>query len=159
MCSMEGTRPLLVELQALVTRSNFAVPQRVIKGIDGKRTSLLIAVLEKKIGLRLAGQDIFINVVGGVEIDEPASDLGAIMAIASSLKDKPLNPYTVFTGEVGLSGEIRSVSRIELRINEVEKLGYKKMILPESNLKNLSLNTKLNLVSVKTVKDALEAGF
>ena len=115
--------------------------------------------LEKKIGLRLAGQDIFINVVGGVEIDEPASDLGAIMAIASSLKDKPLNPYTVFTGEVGLSGEIRSVSRIELRINEVEKLGYKKMILPESNLKNLSLNTKLNLVSVKTVKDALEAGF
>jgi len=158
-CSIEGTRPLIVELQALVTRSNFAVSQRVIKGIDGKRTSLLIAVLEKKMGLRLAGQDVFINVVGGVEIDEPASDLGAIMAIASSLKDKPLNPYTVFTGEAGLSGEIRSVSRIELRINEVEKLGYKKMILPESNLKNLSLNTKLNLVSVKTVKDALEAGF
>ena len=155
-CSIEGTRPMLVELQALVTRSSFAVPQRVIKGIDSKRTSLLIAVLEKKLGLRLASQDIFINVVGGVEIDEPASDLGTVVAIASSLKDKPLNPYTVFTGEIGLAGEIRSVSRIELRINEVEKLGYKKMVLPEANLKNISFNGKLDLIGVNSIKDAIE---
>jgi DNA repair protein RadA/Sms len=136
-CSMEGTRPILVELQALVSRSFLAVPRRTTIGVDHNRVALLIAVLEKKMGAKLFNQDVFVNVAGGVQVDEPAVDLGIVAAIASSHKEKNIDPRTVFFGEVGLAGEIRGISQAEARVKEAGKLGFERCILPASNAAQL----------------------
>src|SRR6266403_565750 len=132
-CSMEGTRPILVELQALVSRSFLAVPRRTTIGVDHNRVALLVAVLEKKMGAKLFDQDIFVNVAGGVHVDEPAVDLGVIAAVASSHKEKSIDAKTVFFGEVGLAGEIRGISQAEARVKESGKLGFERCVLPMSN--------------------------
>jgi DNA repair protein RadA/Sms len=137
-CSMEGTRPILVELQVLVSRSFLAVPRRTTIGVDHNRVALLVAVLEKKMGARLFDQDIFVNVAGGVHVDEPAVDLGIVAAIASSHREAILDPKTVFFGEVGLAGEIRAISQAEARVKEAGKLGFERCILPSSNSSQLS---------------------
>lgn len=134
---MEGTRPILVEIQALVASSSFNIPQRKSTGIDYSRLILIIAVLEKRLGLSLASQDIFVNVTGGLNVSEPSADLGIAMAIFSSFRNVPLDEKTVVIGEIGLGGEVRSINYIEQRINESAKLGFEKIILPKYNLKNI----------------------
>ncbi|NNE34849.1 MAG: DNA repair protein RadA, partial [Rhodothermales bacterium] len=129
-CTVEGTRPMLVEIQALVTDSSYASPQRAATGFDGRRLQMLLAVLEKRQGLRVSSQDVFVNVAGGLKLSEPAADLGILMAVASSLLDRPLPPDTAIIGEVGLGGEVRSVSQISVRIREAEKLGFRAAVVP-----------------------------
>lgn len=154
--ALEGTRPLLVELQALVSSTSFGTPRRTTIGVDHNRLALLVAVLEKKVGLQLSGHDIFMNAVGGVRLNEPAADLGMIMAVASSHLDKPVDPQTFFLGEVGLSGEVRAVSLPEVRIREAAKLGFKKCILPAGSLKQVNVKG-IELAGIKKVEEALEA--
>lgn len=153
--TLEGTRPLLVELQALVTGTSFAVPRRTTIGVDSNRLALLVAVLEKKVGLHLAGQDIFLNVAGGVRISEPAADLGMILAVASSHLDKVVDPRTVVLGEVGLAGEVRRVTHPELRVREAAKLGFTRCVIPAGWLRKIEI-PGMELVEVKTVEEALE---
>jgi DNA repair protein RadA/Sms len=155
-CSIEGTRPLLVELQALVSPTNYGLPQRVVSGIDHRRLALLIAVLEKRAGLKLGAHDVFVNVAGGVRIDEPAVDLGTIAAIASNFKNEPIDSGTVAIGEVGLGGEIRAVSHIEKRIGEAAKLGFSRCVCSEKNVKGLKKQDTIVVAGVQTVADALE---
>jgi len=154
-CSLEGTRSLLVELQALVSPSVYGMPQRVCSGVDYKRLSLLLAILEKRENLRVSSTDVFINVAGGVWIDEPAIDLGIVTAVVSNYKDIPLRKDTLIMGEVGLGGEVRSISQIEKRIKEGEKLGFKRCVIPEGNLRNLKGDFKIEILGVKTLKEAL----
>ncbi len=155
--SIEGSRPLLIELQALVTQSFFGLPRRNSIGIDYNRLTLLSAVLEKKSRVSLGNQDIYLNVVSGIKINEPAIDLGICVAIVSSLKNIPIDKKTVVIGEVGLTGEVRNVNLIDKRINEAEKLGYKKCIIPESNKKYLKDTYKLDIIGVKNLSEALKA--
>lgn len=155
--SMEGTRPLLVEVQALVSASTFVTPRRTADGIDLNRVQLLIAVLEKRVGLLLGSHDAYVKVAGGVKLAEPAVDLGLAVALASSFRDQPPDPRTVVVGEVGLAGEVRAVSRVEQRIREAEKMGFNRVVLPHANLKNLGLKTAVELVGVETVMEGLEA--
>ncbi|MFO7981860.1 MAG: DNA repair protein RadA [Desulfuromonadales bacterium] len=157
--SLEGSRPILVELQALVSGSSLGTPRRTTIGIDHNRVSLLVAVLEKKVGLQLLGQDIFLNVAGGVRLDEPAVDLGVVAALASSHLNRAIGPRSIFFGEVGLTGEVRAVSRPELRVKEAARLGFDRCILPQGNLKSLGAPESLILVGVKNVEEALEAVF
>lgn len=157
--SIEGTRPLLVEVQALVTTSttmNFA--KRVITGVDYNRVLLLLAVLEKTKGAALHKYDLFINVVGGIKIEETGADLPIILAIFSSLKNKPLPSKTIFVGEVGLSGEVRGVAHIKARVKEAEKIGFKKCVLPEENLSSIS-SSRIECIGVKNIKSALDKFF
>ncbi len=156
--AMEGSRPLLVELQALVSSSPFGTPRRTTIGVDHNRLSLLVAVLEKKVGLTLAGQDIFLNVAGGVKLNEPAADLGMIMAVASSHLDKPVDPGVLLLGEVGLAGEVRGITQPELRAREAAKLGFTRCLLPAGNVKQVRAKG-IELVGVKTVDDAMERLF
>ncbi len=154
---VEGSRPILVEIQALVTRANFGVTRRKAQGIDYNRLSLLVAVLEKRLSLKLFDKDIFVNVVGGMKIDDPAVDLGVCLAIASSVNDQVIPFDTVVIGEVGLAAEVRSITNITLRINEAQKLGFKKCILPKSNYQacqGLETGT-MKLVAVDGLKSAL----
>jgi len=155
---MEGTRPFLVEIQGLVSRASFGSVRQKAQGFDGNRLALLIAVLEKRLKLNLQDQDVFLNVVGGVKIMDPAADLAVVSAIASAFLDKPLAFDTVVLGEVGLSSEVRSVSQIAARIGEADKLGFKKCILPKNNLKmNIELGNKnIEIIPVETVKEVLE---
>jgi len=153
---IEGTRPLLVEMQALVSRSNLAMPRRWCSGLDYNRIALLIAVLEKRVGLGLGSQDIFVNVVGGVKIQEPAIDLGVALAIASSLKEVPLEHEDIVLGEVGLSAEVRAVAQAEPRILEAQRLGFKRCIIAKNNLKGLKVKGPIELIGVETVNQALE---
>lgn len=153
--SIEGTRPILVEMQALTSQSVYGVPKRATNGYDYNRLALLVAVLEKKIGIPLGGQDVYLNIVGGIRINEPAIDLGAVMAVASSYKNKPIPSNMVIMGEVGLTGEVRRINLIEKRIKEAEKLGFKTCIIPESNKKDLKLNYKLDIIAVKDIKEAI----
>lgn len=156
---MEGTRPLLVEVQGLVSRSSFSMVRHKAQGFDTNRLSLLVAVLEKRLGLNLQDKDIFLNVVGGVKVVDPAADLAVVVALASALLDKPMAFDTVILGEVGLSSEVRSVSQLALRINEADRLGFKTCIVPKNNLK-MKLDLKRNnikVVGVETVKGAIEA--
>lgn len=155
--TMEGTRPLLVEVQALVSASTFVTPRRTADGIDLNRVQLLVAVLEKRVGLLLGNHDAYVKVTGGVKIAEPAVDLGLAVALASSFRDQPPDPYTVVIGEVGLAGEVRAVSRIEQRLREAEKMGFHRAVLPQANLKNLMVKTTLDLHGVETVMEGLEA--
>jgi len=153
--SIEGTRPILIEVQALVSSSGYSVPQRTATGFDYKRLAILLAVLEKKIGLHLSKFDVFVNIAGGIKIDEPSIDLAAAMSICSSFKDTSMEPELIVLGEVGLSGEIRTISFIDRRIQEAVKLGFKKIVLPKGNMKNLKANGILELIPVETIQDAV----
>ena len=153
--SIEGTRPILVELQALTSTSVFGMPRRTANGIDYNRLTLLIAVLEKRTGLPLGNQDVYLNIVGGIKINEPALDLGIILAVSSSFKNIPIPNDVIAIGEVGLTGEVRSVNQIEKRIKEAEKLGFKKCIIPESNKKLLKDTYKLDIIGVKNILEAM----
>lgn len=147
---LTGIRPLLIEIQALVTRTSLPIPRRTGSGIDNNRLQLLVAVLQKRLGLSLYDQDIFVNVTGGMRITEPAADLGICMAIASSFKDQSIDPKSIFIGEVGLLGELRVVRQLEKRANEAKKLGFEKVVSPES-AKTLSQVIKISLTPVKTI--------
>lgn len=155
-CTVAGTRPLLVEIQALATATSYGLPQRTATGIDPKRLSLLLAVLEKRVGLGLGSYDVFVNAAGGVRIDEPSADLGILVSIASSFKEQVVNPQAVIIGEVGLGGEIRAVPQIEKRIDEASKLGFKTAVIPKVNIQGLEETSSLKFIPVDTVEDALE---
>jgi len=155
--SMEGTRPVLVELQALVATTNFPSPRRMSTGVDHNRLSLIIAVLEKRMGMFLQTQDAYLNVAGGVKLDEPAVDLAIAVSIASSFKDAPTRPFDVVFGEIGLTGEVRAVSRAEQRVKEAQKLGFKRIIMPEKSLKGWSPPSGIEIIGVETVAQALSA--
>ena len=155
-CSMEGTRPLLVEIQALVSRSSFGYPQRVATGIDAKRLSIIIAVLEKRRGLDLSSEDIFVNVVGGIRIDEPAVDLGVGLAIASSFLNRAVEAKTVAIGEIGLGGEIRPVNQIERRVAEARNLGFERCLVARSNLKGWKRPEGMEVIGVGGLEAARE---
>ncbi|MEW6671253.1 MAG: DNA repair protein RadA [Thermodesulfobacteriota bacterium] len=157
--SMEGTRPILVELQALASSTSFGTPRRTILGLDQNRVALLAAVMEKKLGLHLMGHDIFMNVAGGVKVDEPAVDLGIVSAIASSFLDKPIQDGTVVLGEVGLTGEVRAIGQVEIRVGESKKMGFVRCIVPESNLKRVMNVTGIELIGARSMSDAVEALF
>lgn len=152
--TLEGSRPVLLEVQALVTASGFGTPRRTAIGVDAGRVALLVAVLEKIEGLTLRDQDIFVNITGGLRINEPAADLGVIAAIDSSFKNKPIDHETMVAGEVGLAGEIRAVMGIEMRIKEAEKMGFKRVILPKTNLKS-KLPSKMEIFGVSSVGEYL----
>ena len=154
--SVEGTRPILVELQALVTPTNLGTPRRMVTGLDYNRVALMIAVLEKRAGFHLFGEDIFLNIAGGVKIEEPAVDLGIALAIASSFRDKPIDNHTVAIGEVGLTSEVRGVPQLELRVREAAKLGFQRAIVPRSNMLKLKDPLPIALVPVTNIKEALE---
>ena len=154
--SIEGSRCILVELQALVTPSVFGLPRRTANGIDYNRLTLLIAVLEKKAGLMLGNQDVYLNIVGGIRINEPATDLGVVLSVASSFKNISISPELVAIGEVGLTGEVRAVNLIEKRIKEAEKLGFKTCIIPENNKKLLKEKFKLDIIGVKNIVEAMK---
>jgi len=156
--SMEGTRPVLVEIQALISPSSFGNPRRMATGVDANRVPLLMAVLEKRVGLMLQNQDAYIKVAGGVKLDEPAIDLAIAVSIASSFRDQPTNPEDIFIGEVGLTGEVRRVSRIVQRVQEAAKLGFKRVICSENNLDGWKYPDAIEVIGVKTVHDALRFG-
>ncbi len=153
---MEGTRTLLLEIQSLVTKSNYSVPERRVSGVDYNRVSMLIAVLDRRLGLRLRDQDVFVNVVGGVRVEEPAADLGIALGIASSLTDRPTPVDTVLLGEVGLAGEVRGVSQMETRLKEVARLGFKRAIVPEDNAKDALKQKGLEILRVGHLKEAVK---
>ena len=160
--NMEGSRPLLVEVQALVTSSSsIGMPRRMSAGFDHNRTSLLVAIMEKRLGLNLQGEDIFINIAGGLKISEPAVDMGVAPAIAGSIRNRSVDPHTVMIGEVGLTGEVRSVMQLEARLTEAERLGFKKCVVPHSIKEDrlLNKNSSLRLVPVKTLSEAFDAVF
>ena len=154
--TMEGTRPILVELQALTCQTVFGYPKRTANGIDYNRVSLLIAVLEKKAGLMLGSQDVYLNVVGGLKVNEPAIDLGVMLATASSFKNVAIPKDMIVLGEVGLTGEVRRINLIEKRLKEAEKLGFKSCIIPESNKKDLKDNYKLDIIGVRNINEAMK---
>ena len=154
--ALEGSRPLLVEVQALVSNANFGTPQRNSNGIDYKRLAMLLAVLEKRIGMTIGAKDVFVNLVGGFHINDPSTDLAVIIAIASSAKDFIISNNTVLAGEVGLSGELRSVPNIDKRIKESEVLGFTNIIVPKSNLNRLKkLDHKIKVLGFQNVKEVL----
>ncbi len=154
---IEGTRPLMIEIQALVSQTNFGMPRRTSIGVDFNRVTLLVAVLEKRAGLLLGGMDIFVNVVAGLKIVEPAVDLGVVATIASSLKDRPVDPLTCVFGEIGLSGEVRAVAQAEARLREASKLGFARAVMPAGNLENLNDRFGLDVVGVRDIREALSA--
>lgn len=154
--SIEGSRPILLEVQALVTPSNFGYPQRVSNGFDQKRLSILLAVLEKRANVRASVNNVFVNVAGGIRVIEPAVDLAVCISITSSLLEKVVDNQTIIIGEVGLGGEIRRVGYIEKRIAEAQKLGFKTAVVPIGNLKSLKQSKSINIISVENVKDAID---
>lgn len=156
-CVMEGTRPILAEIQALITPTSYNVPRRTANGVDYNRAALLLAVLEKRGGLKMSASDAYINVVGGLDLTEPAADLATMLAVASSYVDKPIGDDVVAIGEVGLTGEIRSVSFINQRISEVHRLGFKKCIVPMSGKSKYIIPDGLKLIEVKSLRDALSS--
>jgi len=157
--SMEGTRPILVELQALVSSTSLGTPRRTILGLDHNRVSLLVAVMEKKLGLHLMGHDVFMNVAGGVRVDEPAVDLGIVCGIASSFLDRPIPDGTITVGEVGLTGEVRAVGQVETRIAESQKMGFNRCLIPENNLKRVNITKGMEMIGIKNVNQAIEVLF
>ncbi len=156
---MEGTRPVLVEIQALVSGSKYGTGRRMTQGLDQNRVALLIAMLEKRVGLQLLGDDVFVNIAGGLEIDEPAADLGVVASIASSFKNAPVNEHTAVFGEVGLTGEVRGAMQAQVRAREAQALGFKKLILPASNTAGLERLLGLRVVGVRSVEEALDELF
>ena len=156
---MEGTRPILVELQALISSAGYGTPRRTILGLDYNRVSLLVAVMEKKLGLNMTGNDIFMNVAGGVKVSEPAVDLGIVSAVASSFLDKPVPEGTLLIGEVGLAGEVRGISQLENRITEVRKMGFTKCIVPKTSLKSMNKIKDIELVGISNLLELMEILF
>jgi len=154
---LEGSRPLLVEVQSLVSKASFGYPRRRAQGFDFNRLSLLVAVLEKRVGLNLETEDIFLNVAGGIKVEDPAADLAVAISVASAFREHPVMSEAVVLGEVGLAGEIRSISQVTLRINEAAKLGFKHCMLPKNNFKNLELkNDSIEVIPVSTLREALD---
>jgi len=154
---MEGTRPVLVEIQALVCSTAFGMPRRMATGVDYNRVTLLMAVLEKRVGLELHNYDAYVNVAGGMKLDEPACDLGMVTAIASSFKNAAVSADTVVIGEVGLTGEVRAVNSIEKRIMEASRIGFKKCVIPEGNIKAVKQNKSFNNINILPVKNVAQA--
>lgn len=154
-CSMEGTRPILLEVQALVCHSNFGIPRRTAAGTDFNRVNLLMPVLEKRLGLKLGDCDAYVNIAGGIKMNEPAIDLGIVLALISSYKDKPIDEKTICFGEVGLSGEVRAVNMAEQRVQEAKKLGFEVCILPEVCRKSMTEVKGIRLVGVSNLLDAM----
>jgi len=159
--SLEGSRPILAELQALVAPSKLTMPRRTCIGVDYNRVSLLLAVLEKRVGMQLMGMDVFVNIVGGLKIDEPAVDLGIVAAVASSFRERPIAAQTVVMGEVGLAGEVRAISQAEARIKDAAKLGFKRCVLPALNVEKMdkAVKNKMELLGVRSVDEAMERLF
>lgn len=157
--SVEGTRPLLIELQALVTPTTLALPRRTTMGVDHNRVSLLVAVLEKRADLALYNHDIYVNVVGGLRIQEPGIDMGIMVAVASSFLNKPVEAKALFLGEVGLTGEIRAIPHVEIRAKEAERLGFKNCYLPKSNLKKLKSKGSMEFIGISTVDELIRTLF
>ena len=155
-CSMEGTRPILLEIQALVCNSNFGMPRRTAAGTDFNRVNLLMAVLEKRAGIHMSNSDAYVNIAGGMKINEPAIDLGIVMALASSYKNHPIDEKTIVFGEVGLSGEVRAVSMPEQRVAEAKKLGFETCIIPEVSKDMVKGIKGIKIVGVKTIHDAIQ---
>ena len=155
-CTVEGTRPLMVEMQALVCHSNFGIPRRQATGVDFNRVNLLMAVLEKRLGLQMSGCDAYVNLAGGIRIQEPAVDLGMVMAIVSSFKNRPVDESTVVFGEVGLSGEVRAVSLAEQRLQEAVKLGFTTCVMPKANADMLKNTKSIKVIGVSNVQEAIE---
>lgn len=156
---MEGTRPLLVEIQALVSETKYGTGRRMTQGVDQNRVALLMAMLEKRVGLQMLGDDVFVNIAGGLEVDEPAVDLGVVAAITSSFKSKPIDPHTAVFGEVGLTGEVRGTTQAVVRAREAQALGFKTIVMPASNTSGLERMLGLRAVGVRSVEEALEALF
>jgi DNA repair protein RadA/Sms len=159
MPSMEGSRPILIELQALVVPSSFGVPRRTAQGVDANRVSLLVAVMEKRLGAHLGNQDIFLNIAGGMRVEEPAADLGVIASIASNFKDKLIDPEMVVFGEIGLGGEVRGVSQSELRVKEAGRLGFKRCLLPKQNREKMRGVKGMELIGVNSVQEVMKVLF
>lgn len=155
-CTLEGSRPILAEIQGLATQTGYGNPRRMSTGFDYNRMSLILAVLEKRAGYYCSNFDVYVNIVGGLRIDEPAIDLAVAMSIISSLKDTPISATAIAFGEIGLAGEIRSVSQAQMRVNEAERLGFTRIILPSHNLKGLT-SENAELIGVKNIRDAFEA--
>lgn len=158
-CTMEGTRPMLVEIQALVAPTTFAVPRRTATGLDYNRLNMLLAVLERRAGYRIQNHDVYVNLTGGIKIYEPSLDMGIICAVASSFANKEVRPHTAFFGEVGLTGEIRAVSFAEKRVTEALKLGFNEIIMPISSVKDIKKPDGIKLTGVKNIQGALAAAF
>ncbi len=155
-CSMEGTRPILLEVQALVCTTNFNIPRRTANGVDFNRVNLLMAVLEKRLGLHLSTYDAYVNIAGGLKMNEPALDLAIVLALASSYKNRPVDEGMICFGEVGLSGEVRSVSQAQQRINEAKKLGFTTIVLPKVCLKNIQKEKDVKLIGVENVHEVYD---
>ena len=156
---MEGTRPLLVEVQALVSGTKYGTGKRMTQGLDQNRVALLIAMLEKRAGLQLTGDDVFVNIAGGLEVDEPAADLGVVTAIVSSFKNMTVDPHTAVFGEIGLTGEVRGAMQASVRAREAQALGFKKIVMPASNVAGLERLLGVRVIGVKSVDEALDALF
>lgn len=154
-CAIEGTRPMLLEIQALVCKSNFGMPRRTAAGLDYNRVNLLMAVLEKRLGLPLSGYDAYVNIAGGIRMNEPATDLGIVVSIVSSYKNKPVSGDTIVFGEVGLSGEVRAVTMPDQRVAEAKKLGFKTCIMPEVSVKAVGKTEGIEIIGVRTVNQAM----
>ena len=159
MPSIEGSRPILIELQALVVPTNFGVPRRTAQGVDANRVSLLVAVMEKRLGIHLNNQDIFLNIAGGMKVEEPGVDLGVIAAISSSFRDKVIDPEMAVFGEVGLGGEVRGVSQPEVRVKEAARLGFKRILLPKPNQEKVKGMKGIELIGVRTAGEAIDKLF
>jgi DNA repair protein RadA/Sms len=157
--AMEGTRPLLVEIQALVSSSKFGTGRRTTQGVELNRVALLVAMMEKRVGMHLSGDDIFVNLVGGIALDEPAVDLGIVAAVASSFRNIPLDQHTIVFGEVGLAGEVRATSHAQLRLREAVRMGFKRVVMPKNNLAGLEKDDRIEIIGVRSVIDALDALF
>jgi DNA repair protein RadA/Sms len=156
---MEGTRPLMVEIQALVSSTKYGTGRRMTHGVDQNRVALMIAMLEKRAGLQLIGDDVFVNIAGGLEVDEPAADLGVVAAIASSFKNMTVDPHTAVFGEVGLTGEVRGAMQASVRAREAQALGFRKIVMPTSNVAGLERLLGIRVVGVRSVEEALEELF
>jgi DNA repair protein RadA/Sms len=159
MPSLEGSRPILIELQALVAPTHFGVPRRTSQGIDANRVSLLVAVMEKRLGVHLSNQDIFLNIAGGMRVEEPAADVGVIAAIASNFRDQLIDPETVVFGEVGLGGEVRGVSQPEVRAKEAARLGFKRCLLPKQNQEKMRGVKGIELIGIRTIQETIKGLF
>ena len=155
-CLMEGSRPILIEIQALVCRTSFGIPRRTAAGCDANRVNLLMAVLEKRLNLKLGECDAYVNIAGGIRMNEPAIDLGIVLALVSSYKNRPIDEYTICFGEVGLSGEVRAVSTPSQRVAEAKKLGFTTIVLPKVCLDTVGKAEGVHLVGVANVREAID---
>ena len=159
LAAMEGTRPMLVEIQALVSSSKFGNGRRTTQGVEMNRVALLVAMLEKRVGLLMSGDDIFVNLVGGMTLDEPATDMGIVAALVSSFRNIPINQHTIVFGELGLAGEIRATTQAGIRLREAARMGFKRAVVPQNNLPGLEMDDRLEVIGARSVVEALEALF